>query len=144
MAPHHILIGEDDLDDRMLIESAFQENGFDDQLVFLGDGVSIIEYLQSPIIGKDYPIPKFILLDLNMPKKNGLETLVDIKKHPTLHRIPVVILSTTNNEKEMNSCYEHGANSYITKPRSFEALVKTIEAVRSYWINTSKIPNPIS
>jgi len=74
-----------------------------------------------------------MLLDLNMPKKDGREVLKELKLHPELKKIPVVIFSTTNNEQEMRRCYELGANSYITKPNSFENLLKTVAALRSYW-----------
>ena len=81
-----------------------------------------------------------MLLDLNMPKKDGREVLKEIKLHPTLKKIPVIIFSTTNNELEMKRCYELGANSYITKPNSFECLIKTVAALRSYWTQSTSEP----
>jgi CheY-like chemotaxis protein len=75
-----------------------------------------------------------------MPKKDGREVLKELKQNQELKKIPVVIFSTTNNEQEMRRCYELGANSYITKPNSFESLLKTVAALRSYWMHTTSIP----
>lgn len=127
-----ILIAEDDADDRFLLQTAFEENGFKDKLQFVENGVEVMDYLRGP-----NPYPRFILLDLNMPKKDGREVLKELKNSPELKKIPVIVFSTTNNEQEMRRCYELGANSYITKPNSFENLVKTIAVIRGYWTHTS-------
>ncbi len=133
-----ILIAEDDADDRFLLQSAFVENGYRDELHFVENGMEVIDYLDSLSPDKsEVRIPRFILLDLNMPKKDGREVLKEIKQQPDFKHIPVIIFSTTNNELEMKKCYELGANSYITKPNSFESLVKTVAALRSYWIHTT-------
>lgn len=137
-----ILIAEDDADDRFLLQAAFEENGFDDQLQFVENGLEVVQYLKDclslPL--SESRFPRFVLLDLNMPKKDGREVLREIKQDPQLQQIPVVIFSTTNNEQEMRRCYELGANSYITKPNSFEALVRTVAALRSYWLKASPQP----
>lgn len=136
-----ILIAEDDADDRFLLQAAFEENGFKDRLEFVENGVEVIEYLTGDKPkAADRKFPRFILLDLNMPKKDGREVLKELKQHAELKKIPVVIFSTTNNEQEMRRCYELGANSYITKPNSFESLIKTVAALRSYWMHTSSTP----
>lgn len=137
-----ILIAEDDADDRFLLQAAFEENGFKDKLHFVENGVEVIDYLQSinTRSNTEQAFPRFILLDLNMPKKDGREVLKELKQHPDFKKIPVVIFSTTNNEQEMRRCYELGANSYITKPNSFESLLKTVAALRSYWMQTTSIP----
>jgi len=136
-----ILIAEDDTDDRFLLRSAFKENGYNDTLHFVENGVELLDYLQSTATpGSEVKTPRFILLDLNMPKKDGREVLKEIKQNPAFKNIPVIIFSTTNNEQEMRRCYELGANSYITKPNSFESLIKTVAALRSYWIQTTSIP----
>ncbi len=136
-----ILIAEDDADDRFLLQAAFEENGFQDKLHFVENGVEVLEYLYLLEKDDNTALPKFILLDLNMPKKDGREVLKELKQHPKFKRIPVVIFSTTNNEQEMHRCYESGANSYITKPNSFENLLKTVAALRSYWMNVSNTPS---
>lgn len=136
-----ILIAEDDADDRFLLQAAFEENGFTDRLHFVENGVEVLEYLNSlKPLEKEKKFPRFILLDLNMPKKDGREVLRELKQHPELKKIPVVIFSTTNNEQEMRRCYELGANSYITKPNSFESLLKTVAALRSYWMHSTNMP----
>lgn len=132
-----ILIAEDDADDRFLLKTAFEENGYKDYLHFVENGVEMLDFLRSNI--KDRT-PRFILLDLNMPKKDGREVLKELKSMPEYKKIPVIVFSTTNNEQEMRRCYELGANSYITKPNSFENLVKTIAVLRNYWIQTSRSP----
>lgn len=136
-----ILIAEDDADDRFLLQAAFEENGFSDKLHFVENGVEVIDFLSDlRQVEQEKKLPRFILLDLNMPKKDGREVLKELKQHPELKKIPVVIFSTTNNEQEMRRCYELGANSYITKPNSFESLLKTVAALRSYWMHTSSVP----
>jgi len=141
MEDFFILIAEDDADDRFLLQAAFEENGFKDKLHFVENGVEVLEYLNTINAQSSNKIfPRFILLDLNMPKKDGREVLKELKQHPDFKKIPVVIFSTTNNEQEMRRCYELGANSYITKPNSFESLIKTVAALRSYWTHTSSIP----
>lgn len=140
MEENFILIAEDDADDRFLLQAAFEENGFTDQLNFVENGVEVLEYLSTINTKEEKKYPKFILLDLNMPKKDGREVLKELKQHPSFKKIPVVIFSTTNNEQEMRRCYELGANSYITKPNSFESLLRTVAALRSYWMQTSNMP----
>lgn len=135
-----ILIAEDDADDRFLLQAAFEENGFKDSLKFVENGVEVLEFLYKLTSEEDANLPRFILLDLNMPKKDGREVLKELKQHNQLKKIPIVIFSTTNNEQEMRRCYELGANSYITKPNSFEGLLKTVAALRSYWMYTTNIP----
>jgi CheY-like chemotaxis protein len=81
------------------------------------------------------------LMDLNMPKKNGREALQELKQHPIYKSIPVIVYTTTKNEQEIRRCYELGANSYVVKPARFEALLKVVEDIRSYWFNTVSIPN---
>ena len=137
-----ILIAEDDADDRFLLNAAFEENGFKDKLHFVENGVELLDFLHSITQNNlSAKLPSFILLDLNMPKKDGREVLKELKQNPLYKKIPVIIFSTTNNEQEMRRCYELGANSYITKPNSFESLIKTIAVLRSYWIHISSIPS---
>ncbi len=135
-----ILIAEDDSDDRFLLKCAFEENGFNDRLQFLGNGVEVLEFLNSLPDKKAHP--NFILLDLNMPKKDGREVLRELKQNEVFKHIPIIIFSTTNNEQEMRRCYDMGANSYITKPNSFDSLLKTIAAIRSYWVQPGNHPSP--
>lgn len=138
-----ILIAEDDADDRFLLQTAFKENGFHDRLHFVENGVEILEFLNNlkSVDDKGPNLPRFILLDLNMPKKDGREVLKEIKQNQLFRKIPVVIFSTTNNQQEMLRCYELGANSYITKPNSFEQLMEIVSNLREYWMQTSSVPS---
>ncbi len=136
-----ILIAEDDLDDRFLLQTAFNEKGYNDKLEFVENGVELIEFL-TKIQNNDsqYSYPYFILLDLNMPKKDGRETLKEIKEHPVFKKIPIVVFTTTKNESEIKRCYELGANTYVVKPESFEGLTRVLQDIRNYWYNSAAIP----
>jgi len=131
---NNILIAEDDSDDRLLLETAFRETGQKAQLIFAANGVELIKILTSD----NAPIfPRMILLDLNMPKKDGREALREIKQHPRLKTIPVIIFTTTKNESEVRRCYELGANTYIVKPDSYADLLKVILHLENYWFETA-------
>jgi CheY-like chemotaxis protein len=141
MKKKFILIAEDDADDRFLLQTAFKENGYDDKIEFVENGVELIQFLNDvsqSTVEKNFP--GFILLDLNMPKKGGREALEEIKQHPVFRSIPVIVYTTTKNENEIKRCYELGANTYIVKPSRFEALLKTVQGIRSYWLDTASIP----
>src|SRR5688572_12210787 len=137
-----ILVAEDDSDDRFLLQTAFKEKGYDDRLEFVENGVELIEFLSkiqdNKIAHNGFPF--FILLDLNMPKKDGREALKEIKQHPVFKKIPIIVFTTTKNESEIRRCYELGANTYIVKPVSFEGLLKVLDDIRAYWFNTATIP----
>ena len=136
-----ILIAEDDADDRFLFKTAFEEKGYKDQIEFVENGIELWRFLQE--IEKRTPdkrsFPSFILLDLNMPKKDGREVLREIKQHPIFKKIPVVIFTTTNSENEVKRCYELGANTYVVKPVSFDSLLKVVEEIRMYWQNAAPV-----
>ena len=137
-----ILVADDDADDRFLIQTAFKENGYEDKIEFVENGVELIKFLNdiSQNASREAVFPGFILLDLNMPKKSGREALQEIKQHPVFKTIPVIVYTTTKNESEIKRCYELGANTYIVKPARFEALLKVVEGIRSYWLTTASIP----
>lgn len=137
-----ILIAEDDADDRFLIRTAFEEKGFNDKIEFVENGVELLAFLQNITAGDkgEQQLPGFILLDLNMPKKDGREVLKEVKQHPLYKKIPVIVFTTTRNEVEIKRCYELGANTYIVKPISFEALLKVVDDIQSYWFQTASIP----
>ncbi|HLO81255.1 MAG TPA: response regulator [Chitinophagaceae bacterium] len=139
MYKSYILIAEDDADDRFLLETAFEECGYKDKLIFVENGIELIDYLDNAKMGNglDRKFPAFIMLDLNMPKKDGREVLKEIKESPDYKTIPVVIFTTTKNENEIRRCYELGANSYVVKPVNFEHLVKVIGQIRDYWFSIS-------
>ena len=131
-----ILIAEDDADDRFLLKTAFEEKGYQETLHFVENGIEVMDFLGQ---AKNYHLPRIILLDLNMPKKDGREVLMELKQSDKYRRIPILIFTTTRNETEIKRCYELGANSYIVKPASFEDLLKTIGHIRNYWLDTASV-----
>jgi two-component system response regulator len=139
-----ILMAEDDADDRQLTKEAFEESRVANDLHFVENGVELLDYLKRQ--GKysnpeKSPRPGLILLDLNMPKKDGREALEEIKADPALQRIPVVVLTTSKQEEDILRSYELHANSYITKPVTFEALVKVVKAIGQYWFGIVELPH---
>ncbi len=138
-----ILMADDDEDDRLLAYEAMTESRVLNQLMFVEDGVELLDYLRGE--GKyadrtQYPLPGLILLDLNMPKKDGREALAEIKADKDLRRIPIVILTTSKAEEDMLKGYDLGAASYITKPVTFEALVDLMRALGKYWVEIVELP----
>jgi CheY-like chemotaxis protein len=143
MGKQPILIAEDDADDRYLLQTAFTETGYPEQIDFVENGIEVFNYLDKIYTGDTIEmkaLPGFILLDLNMPKKDGREVLKELKQHPVFKKIPVIVFTTTKNELEIKRCYELGANSYVVKPISFDALLKVVENIRSFWFQTASIP----
>jgi CheY-like chemotaxis protein len=143
MTKQPILIAEDDADDRYLIQTAFSEVGCPEQIDFVENGIEVFSYLDNVYSSnnkEEKALPGFILLDLNMPKKDGREVLKELKQHPVFKKIPVIVFTTTKNEIEIRRCYELGANSYVVKPISFDALLKVVENIRSFWFQTASIP----
>lgn len=132
MGDYCILVAEDDADDRFLLQAAFKENGFSDPVYFVENGVQAMEYMLSLECPETFP--KLILLDLNMPKKDGKEVLVEMAQHTKFSKIPIIIFSTTHNETEMQKCYDMGATSYIIKPDNFEKLLRIIADIHANWI----------
>ncbi len=134
-----ILIAEDDADDRFLLQTVFNEKGFTDKIEFVENGVELVDRLIRihERTNGEVEFPSFILLDLNMPKKDGRETLREIKQHPVFRKIPVIVFTTTKSEQEIRRCYELGANTYVVKPVSFEALIRVVSDIRNYWSNTA-------
>ncbi len=131
-----ILIADDDPEDCMLIRDAFKEGLLINGLRFVGDGEELMDYLRRQGKYRDRsksPRPGIILLDLNMPKKDGREALKEIKSDSDLRSIPVVILTTSKEEEDILRSYDLGANSYITKPVTFAGLVEAIKSLGKYW-----------
>lgn len=138
-----ILMADDDADDRLLAQDAMQESRVLNELHFVEDGVQLLSYLRGDDEFSDrsvYPMPGLILLDLNMPKKDGREALREIKADPRLRRIPVVILTTSKAEVDMVKGYDLGAASYITKPVTFDALVELMRTLGKYWVEFVELP----
>jgi CheY-like chemotaxis protein len=140
-----VLMADDDADDRLLAKDALQECQSPHALEFVENGEQLMDYLHRR--GKYNGLngdhrPGLILLDLNMPRKDGREALREIKSDPALRRIPVVILTTSTADTDIARAYDLGANSFISKPVAFEALVKVMRALKAYWLETVDFPPP--
>jgi CheY-like chemotaxis protein len=139
-----ILMADDDPDDRLLTQQAFREQRLANELRFVEDGEQLIDYLKQqgqyadPSIS---PRPGLILLDWNMPKKNGREVLAEIKVDPQLKRIPVVVLSTSNAEMDIRHAYDLGANAFISKPVTFEGLAAIVKTLGEHWFGIVELPS---
>lgn len=138
-----ILIADDDEDDRFLIKAAFEECGSTIPLFFVQDGLELMQYLNNENAYTDasvYKQPSLILLDLNMPKKDGREIIQEMRSNSNFKAIPIVVLSTSNAPSDIKTCYELGANSFITKPSSFEGLLEIIKNLQQFWFVTASLP----
>jgi CheY-like chemotaxis protein len=138
-----VLMADDDPDDRLLARDAMLESQTGGDLHFVEDGEELLDYLRRR--GKyqtaaSAPRPGLILLDLNMPKKDGREALREIKGDPELRRVPVVVLTTSRADTDIGALYEMGASSFIIKPFQFEALVGVMRAIGLYWFNIVELP----
>ncbi len=141
--PIRIVVADDDPDDRMMIKDAFEEAKLGNPVDFVQDGVELMEYLRREGQYKNManqPYPGFILLDLNMPRKDGRTALKEIKESAELHRIPIVILTTSKAEEDIIKTYNLGVNSFICKPVSFDGLVEIVKTVGRYWIEIVALP----
>lgn len=138
-----ILMAEDDEDDCLLAREALVESRLANDLRFVKDGEELMDYLHRR--GKysrhsDAPRPGLILLDLNMPRKDGREALKEIKTDPNLRQIPVVVLTTSKAEEDIYRIYDLGANSFITKPVTFSSLVEVMKTLGKYWFEIVELP----
>tara|TARA_R110002110_G_scaffold303525_1_gene517616 strand:- start:39710 stop:40165 length:456 start_codon:yes stop_codon:yes gene_type:complete len=140
--PAVLLMADDDADDRLLAREALAESGVTSLLEFVADGVELMEYLTSTGAYADnpHPLPGIILLDLNMPRMDGLEALVQIKKDPKLRLIPVIVFTTSSSKDDLIKSYAMGAASFLTKPPSFEKLVELMSSLGHYWFDFVQLP----
>ena len=141
--PITILMADDDPDDRMLTREAFEENRLMNDLRFVEDGEELMDYLYRRgkfVDPRESPRPGVILLDLNMPRKDGREALKEIRADADLRRIPIVVLTTSKAEEDILRSYEIGANSFITKPVTFDGLVAVVNSLNKYWVEIVELP----
>lgn len=138
-----LLMADDDEDDRMMARSALESSRLANDLRFVFDGEELMDYLLRRGEYADparSPRPGLILLDLNMPRKDGREALREIKADPELRRIPVIVLTTSKAEQDVLATYDLGANSYIVKPVTFAQLVTTMKSIGQYWFEIVALP----
>lgn len=129
-----VLIADDDSDDQLMLKDAFKDCGIYNQIHFLENGIDLMYYLNRAKNSGFKDMPALILLDLNMPKKDGREVLVEIKSDPVLKFIPVVIFTTSKSLTDIRSTYSNGANSYVAKPSTYEELLEIIRNIGEYWL----------
>ena len=142
--PVTILMADDDEEDRMMTKEAWENARFANDLRFVNDGEELMDYLRHQGEYADAvtsPSPGLILLDLNMPKKDGREALQEIKAAAELRRIPIVVLTTSKAEEDIFRSYDLGASSYITKPVTFEGLVTIVKELGKYWFELVELPS---
>jgi CheY-like chemotaxis protein len=139
----NILIAEDDPDDRLMTQDAFRENHLKNELFFVEDGEQLMNYLNGKGKYKDrekFPLPGLILLDLNMPRKDGREALKEIKSDQLLRRIPIIVLTTSKAEEDVLKTYDLGVNCFITKPVTFQGLLEVTNIFGKYWFEIVELP----
>jgi CheY-like chemotaxis protein len=141
--PITILLADDDPDDRLLTRDAFDESRLRNELDMVEDGEELMDYLHNR--GRfsgdaARPRPSLILLDLNMPRKDGREALKEIKGDPELRSIPIVVLTTSKAEEDIFRTYDLGVNSFIIKPVTFDGMVDVIKTIGKYWFELVELP----
>jgi chemotaxis family two-component system response regulator Rcp1 len=138
--PIEVLLVEDSPGDVRLTREAFKDAKVHINLRVASDGAEAMEYLGREGKHVSAPRPDLILLDLNLPKKDGREVLAELKASPTLKSIPVVILTTSASETDIQGSYLHHANCYITKPVDLEGFLKMVKSIDSFWLSVVKLP----
>ena len=139
--PIEILLVEDNPGDVRLVQEACRENKMANNLHIVGDGVEALDYLHRRATYTDAVAPDLILLDLNLPRKNGTEVLADIKEDPDLKRIPVVVLTSSDREEDLLKSYDLHANCYITKPVDMDQFIKVVQSIDNFWMTMVKLPS---
>lgn len=141
-----IVLADDDPDDRMLTQRALKKSRLANTLHMVQDGEELMQYLRREGKYEDpekAPRPGLILLDLNMPRKDGREALREIKSDPALRRIPVVVLTTSEAEQDILRSYDLGVNAFVTKPVTFEGLAHAIRRIGDFWFEIVKLPKEV-
>jgi CheY-like chemotaxis protein len=138
--PIEILLIEDNPDDALLTIDALRDGRVRNRVNVVEDGVEAMAYLRREGQYRDAPRPDLILLDLNLPRKNGREVLAEVKQDPHLRRIPVVVLTTSDEEKDILAAYNLYVNCYITKPVDFDQFIKVVKSIEHFWLCIVKLP----
>jgi chemotaxis family two-component system response regulator Rcp1 len=140
--PHTILLVEDNPADVIITNRALRESGLAVELVVVRDGQEAVDYLLRQGAHQDAPArtPDLILLDVNLPRMTGREVLQRIRSTPSLEPVPVVVLTTSNRQEDIDQMYRAGANTYIQKPQEFTRFVEVLQTIHRYWLGTALLP----
>ena len=141
--PIPILLVEDNYNDVLLIQRAFNKAGIAPPMSIVSDGDEAIAYLSQErqyANTEKFPVPVLILLDLKLPRRSGLEVLAWLRQQPKLKRLPVVVLTSSQENSDLAQAYDLGANSYLVKPVDFRDFVTLVELIDAYWFQANKIP----
>jgi CheY-like chemotaxis protein len=138
--PSEILLVEDNEGDVRLIREAFREAAVSHNITVAGDGEEALNILHGIGLFGSGVCPDLILLDLNLPRKDGRQVLAEIKQEATLQRIPVIVLTNSNAPRDIRACYDHRANCYVRKPLSFDEFIATIKAIEHFWLSEVLLP----
>lgn len=136
-----ILLVEDSPTDAAIMAAAFEEIGCENQIEIATNGIAAIEILETIEQSNDRGMPGLILLDLNLPRKSGIEVLKEIKQHPTWKKIPTVILSSSSSQTDIDNTYQCHANAYLAKPRELSQYRLVVQMLHSFWVETVKLPS---
>lgn len=139
--PIEILLAEDNPGDVKLTRKAFENGNVLNNLHVVEDGVEAMKFLRQEGEYTDEPRPDLVLLDLNMPRKDGKEVLEDVKSDPELRRIPVVVLTSSSAEEDVVKSYDLHANAYLTKPVDFGGFIDVVERIEDFWLTVVKTPS---
>ena len=136
----HILLAEDNLGDIILIREAFAERNLIDRISVVKDGKQALDFIYKDGKYANEETPDLIILDINLPKINGLDVLKEIKKTQDIKRIPVIMLTSSSSQKDINESYDYCANCFLTKPDDVDDFLKAINGIEDFWINIGSLP----
>lgn len=140
MSKRVVLLVEDNPGDQRLTLEAWREAAPSGELVVVADGVEALEYLRGTGRFAGRPRPALVLLDLNLPRRDGREVLMELKSDPELRATPVIVLTTSKADLDIHKSYDSHANCYITKPADWESLVKVLRSIDNFWLRTVELP----
>lgn len=138
--PIEILLVEDNSGDARLAQEALKENKVHNNIHHVKDGVEAMAFLRREVPYADVPFPDLVLLDLNMPRKDGREVLAEVKDDPALRLVPIVVLTTSAAERDLVKSYDLHANAYVIKPLDLDQFIEVVQAIQSFWFTIVKLP----
>lgn len=138
--PINILLVEDNEGDILLTTEALEEGKIAKSLKIMRDGATMLIYLEETALKSPSELPDLILLDINLPKKNGHEVLMEVKSNSLLKHIPIIILTTSSSESDILKCYQEHANCYLIKPMEVSDFLKVVEKIEEFWLSMVQLP----